>query len=520
MKDYHFGNYMRELREQKHLSQYQLGRLIGLSDKAVSKWENGSSKPQSGILCKLSTILGVTVDELLSGQQNLPEKEDGQKTSLQKRMCWENAHQAMKTVYGNVPPAEILSRFLSEYAELQYTDHIIFFDLFGKINVRAREMGEIFRVQSSLGASFTAFVMGATDINPLPPHYFCPCCRKLEFVPNVSDGWDLPPRRCACGMHRDGYDPNSAPHDHAGTSGTVPAKSPEPDRMQRDGHNLPFETLLPFIHRKIHFDCFISPYMYGTFKDIVRCFFGNRTVIILCKEDRPDLKTIIICGNKMPDLPDDELSYENYHDRFIGYPSITLHLSLELRFLSLMGKKTQVSPISVPFHEADVLKAFIEGDTLGIPEFGTNNIKDMMEDASPQSFHDLIQLLGLAHGTGTWIDNARLLVRQGRPLSECIAYRDDVFHQVQNTLAKKGILDTGLARRIMEDANRFLSAQTGISAGISQNLQELGFESWFAEAVQKIQYFFPKAQGVQAVKDASVLMWYKLYDPEVFSAHR
>lgn len=40
MKDYSFGNFLRELRERSSLSQYQLGSLVGLSNKAVSKWEN------------------------------------------------------------------------------------------------------------------------------------------------------------------------------------------------------------------------------------------------------------------------------------------------------------------------------------------------------------------------------------------------------------------------------------------------------------------------------------------------
>ena len=39
MKDYSFGNFLSELRERSGLSQYQLGSLVGVSNKAVSKWE-------------------------------------------------------------------------------------------------------------------------------------------------------------------------------------------------------------------------------------------------------------------------------------------------------------------------------------------------------------------------------------------------------------------------------------------------------------------------------------------------
>ena len=43
MRDYSFGNFLHELRTRRGLTQYQLGALVGVSDKAVSKWENGVS---------------------------------------------------------------------------------------------------------------------------------------------------------------------------------------------------------------------------------------------------------------------------------------------------------------------------------------------------------------------------------------------------------------------------------------------------------------------------------------------
>mgnify|MGYP004686792535 CR=1 FL=1 len=46
MRDYSFGNFISALRVRRGLSQYQLGALVGVSDKAVSKWENGVSKPE------------------------------------------------------------------------------------------------------------------------------------------------------------------------------------------------------------------------------------------------------------------------------------------------------------------------------------------------------------------------------------------------------------------------------------------------------------------------------------------
>jgi transcriptional regulator with XRE-family HTH domain len=67
MNDYQFGNFLYEKRTAKGLSQAELGALLGVSNKAVSKWESGAAKPQTAKLLRLAEILGVSVEELLSG---------------------------------------------------------------------------------------------------------------------------------------------------------------------------------------------------------------------------------------------------------------------------------------------------------------------------------------------------------------------------------------------------------------------------------------------------------------------
>ena len=65
MQDFEFGNRLYQLRKRAHLSQGQLGEKVGVSNKAVSKWENGKAKPGLDIVDRLANILGVSVDELL-----------------------------------------------------------------------------------------------------------------------------------------------------------------------------------------------------------------------------------------------------------------------------------------------------------------------------------------------------------------------------------------------------------------------------------------------------------------------
>lgn len=118
MRDYRFGNFLHELKERRGLSQYQLGILVGVSDKAVSKWENGSAKPQSRILYQLSDVLGVTVDELLACKYLPAENGNGKGVFATKNKLWEDAHQALRNRYGDALPIKILNRYLSEFAEL------------------------------------------------------------------------------------------------------------------------------------------------------------------------------------------------------------------------------------------------------------------------------------------------------------------------------------------------------------------------------------------------------------------
>ena len=60
------------LRRQKGLTQEELANHMGVSPQAVSKWENDQTCPDISALPKLSKLLGVTVDELLEGKQELP----------------------------------------------------------------------------------------------------------------------------------------------------------------------------------------------------------------------------------------------------------------------------------------------------------------------------------------------------------------------------------------------------------------------------------------------------------------
>ena len=63
------GKFIADCRKRKNLTQMQLAEKLGITDKAISKWERGIALPDSSIMLELCDILGISVNELLSGEK-------------------------------------------------------------------------------------------------------------------------------------------------------------------------------------------------------------------------------------------------------------------------------------------------------------------------------------------------------------------------------------------------------------------------------------------------------------------
>lgn len=68
------GNFIAQCRKEKNMTQRQLADILGVSDKAVSKWETGKGLPDAGCMVPLCEALGISVNELLTGEK-IPEEE-------------------------------------------------------------------------------------------------------------------------------------------------------------------------------------------------------------------------------------------------------------------------------------------------------------------------------------------------------------------------------------------------------------------------------------------------------------
>ncbi len=197
------GRKIKELRKVKGYSQFQLGARVGVSDKAVSKWETGKAVPDRPVCEKLSWLLGFDFDTMV--YDNLTPEEAEKLAETRRKALWEKAEQRMKEIYGDTPPLAVFNRFILERNAMRHANGVILFDILGQVHEKARQRQAGFDAPGA--ECFTGWLLGATRTNPLEPHRYCEKCHRVEFHPEAQDGWDLPAKRCECGawMNSDGH---------------------------------------------------------------------------------------------------------------------------------------------------------------------------------------------------------------------------------------------------------------------------------------------------------------------------
>jgi transcriptional regulator with XRE-family HTH domain/DNA-directed RNA polymerase subunit RPC12/RpoP len=108
MDQIRIGKFIAECRKQKNLTQMQLSEKLGITDKAISKWERGIAMPDSSIMLELCDILGISVNELLSGEKISMENNNQKNEQLLFDMAKE-LEQKNKTVWKSMWVIMIIS---------------------------------------------------------------------------------------------------------------------------------------------------------------------------------------------------------------------------------------------------------------------------------------------------------------------------------------------------------------------------------------------------------------------------
>ena len=102
------GKFIAECRKRKDLTQMQLAEKLGITDKAVSKWERGIAMPDTSIMLELCEILGISVNELLSGEKIIMENSNEKNEQLLLDMARE-LEKKNKTIWSSMWAIMIVS---------------------------------------------------------------------------------------------------------------------------------------------------------------------------------------------------------------------------------------------------------------------------------------------------------------------------------------------------------------------------------------------------------------------------
>lgn len=469
----------------------------------------------------------------------------------------EETYSRAKNIYGENLPDIVKSRLDRELNSIISNGYASLYIIARMLVKKSNEDGYQVGSRGSVGSSFVATMADITEVNPLPPHYVCNDCKYSEFIEDekYGTGIDLPEKKCPiCGskLYKDGFD---IPFEtFLGFSGD---KEPDID--------LNFASVYQSKIHKYTEKLFGSDKVFraGTLGTIAnktaygmvekyKTFYEDDDTIRIDQANKNRVKRNIVGVKRTTGqhaggliiVPQDK-DIEDFTP--VQYPAdkketgiITTHfdyhaidknlLKLDLlghnspTIIRLLSDMSGVDAVKIDLSDKDTMSIFssteklgikhdysnINNGSLGIPEFGTNFVRGMLEDTKPTTFEELIRISGLSHGTDVWLGNAQELIRNNIcDLKSAICTRDDIMLY---------LIFRGLDKKLSFDIMESVRKGKGLTEDQILEMRSKKIDEWYIDSCLKIKYMFPKAHAVAYVMMSYRIAYFKVHLPAYFYA--
>lgn len=471
-----------------------------------------------------------------------------------REICYETAY----NMYGNPLPDIVHDRLEQELTSIIGNGYAVMYIVARKLVKKSNEDGYLVGSRGSVGSSLAATMSGITEVNPLPPHYYCKECHYSDFTSDLvksyarGAGCDMPDKKCpVCGAEllKDGFDipfetflgfkGDKEPDIDLNFSGEYQATAHKyTEEIFGEGHTFKAGTVGTMADKTAY------GYVRGYFEakgvikrnceierlakklEGIRRSTGQHPGGIVVVPKGEDIMSFTPIQHPANDATSGIITtHFDYHSIDHNLLKLDILGHDDPSMIRMLEDLTGFDAKQISLGDKSVLSLFSSTEALhinpeeiggcmlgvlGIPEFGTDFVIQMLLDTKPQTFSDLVRISGLSHGTNVWTGNAQLLIKEGKTdIANAICTRDDIMLY----LIEKG-LEASKAFEIMEQVRK----GKGLKEEQERYMKENEVPDWYIGSCKKISYMFPKAHAAAYVMMAYRIAYYKIHYPLAYYA--
>ena len=469
-------------------------------------------------------------------------------------ICYNKAHE----LYGEKLPRIVEERLEKELHSIITNGFAVMYIIAQKLVWKSVEDGYLVGSRGSVGSSLVAFMAGITEVNSLSAHYRCGKCHYYDFdSPEIkaaagNAGCDLPDRICpVCGekLIKDGFDipfetflgfkGDKEPDIDLNFSGEYQSKAHKytevifgAGQTYRAGTIATLADKTAFGYVKNYYE---ERGIHKRTSEInritagctgIRRSTGQHPGGIIVLPMGQDINSFTPVQHPANDTTTDIVTtHFDYHSIDHNLLKLDILGHDDPTMIRMLQDLTGIDPTQIPLDDKAVMSLFqntsalgitpeqISGcpvGSLGIPEFGTEFVIQMLLDTKPKQLSDLIRISGLGHGTDVWLGNAQDLILSGQAtISSAICCRDDIMIYLIN----QGV-ESSLAFTIMESVRK----GKGLKPEWEAAMKEKDVPDWYIGSCKKIKYMFPKAHAAAYVMMAWRIAYCKINYPLAYYA--